>query len=51
MFADYSESNLRGSILDTGYTDEQWKEGWAKLKQDGIYEVEFGDFFLIGMYI
>ena len=41
---------MRGSIVDTGYTDKQWTEEWEKLKQNGIYEVNFGDFFLYGMY-
>ena len=26
MFVDESESTLRGSILDAGYTEEQWAE-------------------------
>ena len=41
---------MRGSTVDTGFTDEEWTAEWDKLKQDGIYEVNFGDFFLYGMY-
>ena len=48
--AEKSKSTMRGSIVDTGYTDKQWTEEWEKLKQNGIYEVNFGDFFLYGMY-
>ena len=44
-----SKDILRGSILDTGYSEEQWKEEWLKLEQNGIYEVNFGDFLLYGM--
>ena len=43
-----SKSALRKSIVDTGYTDKEWEEEWEKLKQDGFYEVNFGDFFLYG---
>ena len=42
--------HLRGSILDTGYSDEEWAEEWTKLEQNGIYEVNFGDFLLYGLY-
>ena len=38
-----SESTLRGFIVDTGYADEEWAEKCAK--EDGVYEVNFGDFF------
>ena len=51
MIVEESKSSLRGSIVDTGFTDEQWTEGWEKLKQNGIYEVDFGDFLLYGVYI
>ena len=51
MIVDKSTSSLRGSIVDTGFSDQQWTEEWEKLKQDGIYEVNFGDFFLYGMFI
>ena len=51
MFVDKSKSTLRGSTVDTGFTNEQWTEEWEKLKQDGIYEVNFGDFLLYGMFI
>ena len=44
-----SKDVLRGSILDTGYSEEQWTEEWLKLEQNGIYEVNFGDFLLYGM--
>ena len=50
MFVDESETTLRGSTVDTGFTNEQWAEEWEKLKQDGIYEVNFGDFLLYGMF-
>ena len=45
-----SKDILRGSILDTGYSDLQWAEEWCKLEQNGIYEVNFGDFLLYGLY-
>ena len=45
-----SKDHLRGSILDTGYSDEEWAEEWNKLEQNGIYEVNFGDFLLYGLY-
>ena len=51
MFVDESKSNMRGSTVDTGFTNEEWTAEWDKLKQDGIYEVNFGDFFLYGMFI
>ena len=50
MFVDESKSTLRGSTVDTGFTDEEWTAEWERLKQDGIYEVNFGDFLLYGMY-
>jgi hypothetical protein len=50
VFVDKSKSTLRGSTVDTGFTNEQWTEEWEKLKQDGIYEVNFGDFLLYGMF-
>ena len=50
MFVDESETTLRGSTVDTGFTNEQWAEEWEKLKQDGTYEVNFGDFLFYGMY-
>ena len=34
--------------MDADYTDKQWEEEWEKLKQNGSYEVDFGDFFLYG---
>ena len=45
-----SKDHLRGSILDTGYSDEEWAEEWNKLEHNGIYEVNFGDFLLYGLY-
>ena len=51
MIVEESKSSLRGSLVDTGFTDQQWTEEWEKLKQDGIYEVNFGDFLLYGMLI
>ena len=45
-----SKDILRGSILDTGYSDLQWAEEWCKLEQNGTYEVNFGDFLLFGLY-
>lgn len=45
---DKCKSSLRGSIVDADYTDKQWEEEWEKLKQNGSYEVDFGDFFLYG---
>ena len=48
---DKSKSILRGSTLDTGFTDEKWTEEWEKLKQDGVYEVNFGDHLIFGRYI
>ena len=45
-----AKSTLRGSTVDTEYTDEAWELEWEKLKQDGIYEVNFGDFILYGQY-
>ena len=50
MFVDESKSTLRGSTVDTGFSDEEWTAEWERLKQDGIYEVNFGDFLLYGMY-
>jgi hypothetical protein len=51
MVVEESKSSLRGSIVDTSFTDQQWTEEWEKLKQDGIYEVNFGDFLLYGLFI
>ena len=45
-----AKSTLRGSTVDTEYTDEAWELEWEKLKQNGIYEVNFGDFILYGQY-
>ena len=50
MFVDESKSTMRGSTVDTGFSDEKWTAEWDKLKQDGIYEVNFGDFLFYGMY-
>jgi hypothetical protein len=51
VFVDKSKTTLRGSTLDTGFSDEKWTEEWEKLKENGVYEVNFGDFLFYGIYI
>ena len=49
-WAEASKKIIRGSELDNGCSDTEWAQGWEKLKENGVYEVDyFGDVFLFGM--
>ena len=41
---------LRKTVLGEQYSDSQWEDGWDILREDGIYEVEFGDYLIFGLY-
>ena len=42
------KKELRKTVIGETYSDEDWEQGWEKLLEDGIYEVEFADFMIYG---
>jgi hypothetical protein len=50
-FAETCRKVLRKSSFDDGRSDMSWNDGWEKMKENGMYELDyFGDLFILGMY-
>ena len=44
------KKELRKTVIGVTYSEKDWEQGWEKLLEDGIYEVEFADFMIYGWW-
>ena len=50
-FAEICEVVLRNSVFDDGRSNKEWNAGWERMKEDGLYELDyFGDLFVVGKF-
>ena len=50
-FAKICEVVLRKLVFDDGRSNKEWKAGWERMKEDGLYELDyFGDLFVVGKF-